>query len=347
MFVGSENMIDFIIPVYNGEKYISRCLQSIKETCNVDFNVIIVDDGSEDATESICRQIAEEDKRIKYIRQINAGVSSARNNGLKHVSGEWVMFVDADDIISFPEQLDILNEDSDIIVFSEKARSERTFYLDKMSDLSEYVSGILKVSNNQEINQLYLNAVWAKAYKTAIIKKYDVKFDEGLVNGEDTIFNMKIVNHAQKVTLRKVSVYKWYVSGKSATKKYQVNMEATDMCFLKMLQQYLNEKELMGVFYTDYLAIALNGLWIILYQSIGHYRNHEKIIQKKARYKALLSQVPYNEAIREFQQGHIRTKKRRKVVFHLLEMKLYALAFGMIAIMTKRKNNCVEYFVTI
>lgn len=92
-------MISVIVPVYNSEKDLEKCLQSISKQTYSEIEVILINDGSTDGSEKICLQFAEQDKRFKYFYQENAGVSAARNNGLSHISGEYFTFVDSDDWI--------------------------------------------------------------------------------------------------------------------------------------------------------------------------------------------------------------------------------------------------------
>ena len=92
-------MISVIVPVYNSEKDLEKCLQSISKQTYSEIEVILINDGSTDGSEKICLRFAEQDKRFKYFYQDNAGVSAARNNGLSHISGEYFTFVDSDDWI--------------------------------------------------------------------------------------------------------------------------------------------------------------------------------------------------------------------------------------------------------
>ena len=95
----SNSSFTVIIPVYNGEKVIENCLNSILNQSFADFEVIIIDDGSKDETGNICKQLVAKDNRIKYYSQENGGVSSARNKGLQLALNEYILFVDADDYL--------------------------------------------------------------------------------------------------------------------------------------------------------------------------------------------------------------------------------------------------------
>ena len=92
-------MYSIIIPVYDSEKYLFRCIDSVLNQTRSDFELILIDDGSKDQSTDICKQYAKKDDRVKYIRQENAGVSAARNKGISIASGDYIGFVDSDDEI--------------------------------------------------------------------------------------------------------------------------------------------------------------------------------------------------------------------------------------------------------
>ncbi|WP_300810135.1 glycosyltransferase family 2 protein, partial [uncultured Acetatifactor sp.] len=93
-------MISVIIPVYNAEPYLNRCIDSVLASAYSDFEIILVNDGSTDRSPDICRAYAENDIRVVFLSQENRGVSSARNLGLEAARGEWIVFLDSDDFIT-------------------------------------------------------------------------------------------------------------------------------------------------------------------------------------------------------------------------------------------------------
>ena len=113
-------MISVIIPVYNAEPYLARCIDSVLASACVGFEIILVNDGSTDRSPEICSGYAEQDSRVRFVSQENQGVSAARNRGLGEALGEWVVFLDADDFIS-DDFLDMVArpeyQDKDLILF--------------------------------------------------------------------------------------------------------------------------------------------------------------------------------------------------------------------------------------
>ena len=97
--MNNQSLFSVIIPVYNVERYLRKCLDSILIQSFKDFEVILVDDGSKDKSGTICDEYATKDERISVLHKENGGVSSARNAGIDKASGEWILFVDADDVV--------------------------------------------------------------------------------------------------------------------------------------------------------------------------------------------------------------------------------------------------------
>ena len=126
-----KDLVSIIVPVYNGAEYIEKCLNSLMHQTYKLLEVIIIDDGSTDNTAIICKKICVKDARFRYYYQSNAGVSSARNNGIKISQGEYIVFVDADDMVSIHllEYLDmgIKQYNASISICS----CEKTYLLDK------------------------------------------------------------------------------------------------------------------------------------------------------------------------------------------------------------------------
>lgn len=116
-----NHLISVIVPVYNAEKYISKCIDSILSQTFKDFELILINDGSTDNSDLICGKYASIDNRVKVFHKQNGGAGSARNLGVQKAVGDWIMFVDADDWIE-PECLDIcskyISRNIDLIVFS-------------------------------------------------------------------------------------------------------------------------------------------------------------------------------------------------------------------------------------
>lgn len=191
------NMISVIIPIYNAEAYISECLQSVGNQSYKDFEVICVNDGSQDNSADICQRFVDKDKRFRLINQENGGVSSARNRALKEAKGEYVCFVDSDDVIEphFLEHLLELSQDGAFAVCS---------YSRVLSELTSNASKITEYKTNDFIRCILYESIehpniCMMLFKNSIIQMKHLDFTLGCVRNEDTEFYMKYLVNEKKV----------------------------------------------------------------------------------------------------------------------------------------------------
>lgn len=212
----SKPKVSIIIPVYNREKCILACVESILKTEYPLWEIIIIDDGSTDSLLSIIRNVSFNDSRIKYYHQENAGVSAARNYGLSVCNGEWVTFVDSDDAI-LPSHLNIFN--------SAKSDGVDLLMTDYTSGFYEKRKIITRSKNNicTEIitaplggNYLFCDynpfknlifPVWNKFFKMEIIKSRNLKFDQTMSLGEDQVFLCNYLLYAKGICHFKQCTY--------------------------------------------------------------------------------------------------------------------------------------------
>ena len=178
--------ISVIVPVYNVEKYLKECLESIINQTFKDIEIICINDGSTDNSLDILNQYAEKDNRIKVITQSNQGLSAARNTGIKYANGEYISFIDSDDYIdtSLYETL-VKYLPAEMICFNAQAFGDN-FIPEKMQkNLICKINGLAKISD-KSIFKTNVYA-WNKLFKTDIIKKYNLEFPNGLYF-EDFVF---------------------------------------------------------------------------------------------------------------------------------------------------------------
>lgn len=198
-------MISIITPVYNSELYLRDCLESIQNQSYSDFEVVCVNDGSTDGSAAICKEFAEKDDRFRYFEQKNQGVSAARNLALKECNGDWLCFVDSDDIIHKDFLLNLSNNISPL-------RLNICGYTRKLSNLGED-NGVSNLYDSKQFIHLVINEsicspnIWMMLFNNNIIHKYKLNFTLGCVRNEDTEFYMKYITHIDEVS---VSEYKGY-----------------------------------------------------------------------------------------------------------------------------------------
>lgn len=188
-------LISIIIPVFNNQKHLKRCLDSVLVQTYKNIEVILIDDGSTDNSGEICDDYASKDKRIKVFHTINQGVSIARNLGLDNATGEYIMFVDSDDWIEKNTLECVYNNlkkySYDCLLFGfiiEKNKSRNNVMISKQDVCYNNRSEIISVLPELILNE-YINPLWNKVYKKSIIENMNLRFDKTIHLGEDLLFN--------------------------------------------------------------------------------------------------------------------------------------------------------------
>lgn len=190
-------MVSIIIPIYNSERYLNECLNSIVEQSFKDFEVICIDDGSHDRSRQICREYESKDNRFKYFYQENGGVSKARNSGIKYSKGNFICFVDSDDIVhkDFLLHLVAHSKDSDLVI------CDYTRNLQNLGDSKDIVksyeaNSFIKKVINEEIKH---PNICMMLFRADIIKDKDLAFVVGCVRNEDAEFYLKYMSHISNI----------------------------------------------------------------------------------------------------------------------------------------------------
>lgn len=215
-----QPLISVIVPVYNVEKYLYRCVKSIVNQTYENLEIILVDDGSPDNCPKMCDEWAEKDSRIKVIHKENGGVSSARNTALDCVSGDYTVFIDADDYID-PDMLKILYdkaaaENADIVACNlvYVNDNEEPFKISWYTDAA--------AAGNEEVLKAYFSDVFiapgcpTKLYRTEVINGNKHRFPLNIKIGEDFLFNFYVFSDCQKIVHIKDGLYFYYMRDDSA-----------------------------------------------------------------------------------------------------------------------------------
>lgn len=181
--------ISVIVPVYNAEKYLRRCIDSVLAQTYTDFELLLIDDGSKDKSGEICDEYAQKDARVRVFHKENGGVSSARNLGLDNAKGEWITFVDSDDWAKpyYIEHLVASIDGADLVV------AYATICKKDENAVEEHYQACRVLSDNFSIlftkNAMsWHTSPWSKLYNTQIIQTNDLRFEEDVRIGEDAIF---------------------------------------------------------------------------------------------------------------------------------------------------------------
>lgn len=211
----NNKKVSIIVPVYNVEKYLQRCIESILTQTETDFELLLIDDGSKDKSGLICDEYARKDSRIKVYHKENGGVSSARNLGIEKANGEWICFIDADDYVRQDFLSDIqqyLFNDVDIVHWG--------FCYDNCGMIVEKpIVNNTNIINMEEVckKDLFHGYVWSYLFKRDIIEKNRIKFHTDLKYAEDWLFILTYYTKAHKMAALSSCLYTQVFRRDSAT----------------------------------------------------------------------------------------------------------------------------------
>lgn len=283
--------ISVIIPVYNIENYVEKCVESVEQQTFCDAEIILVDDGSTDSSGNICDLLAEKNEKIKVIHKVNGGLSSARNAGLDVAIGEIIYFLDGDDYVEETLLQDIhdvmMNSDTDMVVFNYTKVKENGDVILKSNFLNQSYDLRTQEQKFSYIKEILLNyfqgwEAWNRAYKRQIICENNMRFvDNALIYAEDLLFLLMYLCHAKSIKFIDKDLYFYLIRDKS------IMGEKGKHCNLKQIVElshvhykYLEEHNL------DYLKAKYPVIWGIL------VRNECKSKKRKQIWESMKSIDP-------------------------------------------------------
>ena len=262
--------ISIIVPVYNTESYLSRCIDSILSQSFTDFELLLVDDGSTDGSGKICDAYAEKDSRIRVFHKENGGVSSARNLGLDNAKGDWVYFVDSDDEL-LPGCLQLLTDgissDCDIVLggyntYNEAGELVTTFHEGERLIFPKEKSLSTIYQFHSDIYP-YLGYMWLRLFRRNIIHEKGIRFDTDITIKEDTLFTVRYICRSNgKTWFDSTPVYKYKMRGESAMSGWRKGFNYNYVTSFYALQRMKHEIDNYYSPRSEIVFIAKEGLWI-------------------------------------------------------------------------------------
>lgn len=304
--------ISVIIPVYNAEKTLHRCVDSILVQTFSDFEVLLIDDGCKDNSGNICDEYAKKDSRVKVVHKDNGGVSSARNVGLDKAKGEWITFIDADDYIASDFFSVIDNNDCDFIIGQSQHfdPSGKYWYSERLSP--QKVLSEEKKRDFLEHNLLWhiMRTPWGKFFKRDLIAS--IRFDEGMKVGEDTVFVHDYLLHCTNIAVVDSTTYYYFDSDDNVNVKYSMSPQESLDHLKKIIEHYrkLNVKSPQFEFFEFRFFLSLcqdlmeekSKLWYgdnFIANLIFSFR---KVMGKKDFLKLILMRIPwfYNWKMKDY-----------------------------------------------
>ena len=234
----SNSTVSVIVPIYNAEKYLEESVNSILKQTYDNLQIILVNDGSTDNSWELCKKLENCDPRITAVTQKNGGVSVARNKGLELAIGEWIMFVDPDDILDKNIVSILLKEidnNMDIVIgscygFNNSSKKRAHFFAESRSFKDDKMDLYLQLLEDGygQTGEVFtaVGVPWGKLYRRSFLEKNNLKFDPKLRRMQDNIFNMYAFYYADKIRYVDLPLYYYRLEnissfGKRNKKNYE------------------------------------------------------------------------------------------------------------------------------
>ena len=199
--------ISAIVPVYNTEKLVGRCIDSVIAQTYPNWELILVDDGSTDGSLGVLSEYENKDSRIKVIHQDNAGPGLARNKGIENASGDYIVFVDSDDVIK-PDYFEKLSHETADVVFIDIDQVDEDFHVQRKEHMSDYQSLSKDDLLRSQMTGKFPWGGWRKAVKAELLLKNKIGFTEHKV-GEEAIYTFLLMHYAKSFSFIKGVAYEY------------------------------------------------------------------------------------------------------------------------------------------
>lgn len=306
--------LSIIIPIYKiQEEYLRACFDSLVDQDMDAFRVIAVDDGSPDNSGAICDEYVAKDSRFKVIHQENAGVSVARNNGIKASSTEWITFVDPDDWVE-PNYVStlykaLMKNTADIYLFDyyqEFADRQNVKYLMEKSGMltSEWVHNFQVAPFNFLVVdgkpfEYETNTVWNKMYRASLIKNNSLWFDPAARKGQDVIFNAEGLQCTNSYYYVHAALYHYRYLQESVTNRFNPKVQYYNEIAFKHYERIIKKFNLPQEYWKAYYARVVTRLYSCM--RLYYFHPNNKLSKKEVNMEldATLERYPYNEAFKK------------------------------------------------
>ena len=251
--------VTVIIPAYNSEEYIGRCLESVLRQSYQDFEVLVINDGSRDNTDAVVKEFAKKDRRVRYVEQKNMGVARTRNKAIKLAKGEFITFVDNDDYIDEDYLESLLPTGMEDVVTSGFKRPDKNGKIVTQMKLID-----------TEWSKFMNPMPWAKIYRRSFVVENGLEFLDNNI-GEDIYFNLVAMLTAKKVKILDYVGYNWFYNTGSISNTKHKDFEKVDIfrllnsCYDELKRRGLLEKNYQLVEFFFYRFI----MWFLLYACKG------------------------------------------------------------------------------
>lgn len=260
--------VSIIIPCYNSEAYLGACMDSVLAQTMKDFEAIVIDDGSADGTLALARAYAGRDARVRVLAQENRGVAAARNQGLAQARGEWVTFVDSDDLLpadALDAMLSGAEEDVDMVVCAHETFGEsgpphtvipHTRWMDGRGEAQRRAAALRLIEGDS-----VLNIMCGKLHRRALIEREGLRLRTGVKIAEDALFNLEAVLCGRRIAYVNRVAYRYRMHGASAMHAQAAGEMQRHRLWLLAMRDMLLRRGQMEVYFAAYVDSAALRLY--------------------------------------------------------------------------------------
>lgn len=339
-----------IVPVYNTEQYVGECINSILSQTNRDFELIVIDDGSNDRSIEIVEKAIEKHPDCTLIKRNHTGVCCARNNGIEAARGDYICFVDSDDIL-YPDYIESLSEaaqenEPDVIYFyslygtqTDRKRLESADMLSALTREDICYLSAAALYHTPEVDSadgryFGINSFSAclQVYKRALYIDNGVRYTDGIKRSEDGLLNLEILNYANSGVIIKKPLYIYRTDNVSATRSYIPDLEHVfdlrDTCVKAVINRLYGDRK--NEYMEKYFSSLIFQLRVMAENRVFNSRNPKSRQEKMREFVSLLAKSDYNYAVNTCGNYYLAPEDR--AFLEILQAGKYKRIPGMIAV---------------
>lgn len=328
--------VSIIVPVYNVEKYVKRCLESLINQTYQNIEIIIVNDGSTDNSKIICEEYVKKDSRIKLVNKENQGLGLARNTGLENITGDYVLFVDSDDYIErdlVETTYNLIRDNNcdfvrfhnyreDLNTGEKKVRAsclnEGLYNREEINE--NILFPIIGVLPNETRDNFVGMSVWRNLYKVSIIQNNNLKFvSEREFISEDVIFNINYFSLCSKAYVINKPLYHYIVNESSLTSKYKPDRFDKEVIMFKEVIRILKEKNICKDYKIREQRTFLDRTRMCIKQEFA--RKNVKISEIRKNVLKIFNNIEVKKILNEYPINLMRYDY--KIVLFLMKHKMF------------------------
>lgn len=304
--------ISIVVPIYNVEKYLGQCIESLIAQNYLDLEIILVNDGSTDGCLKICKEYEKKDDRIVVVNQPNRGANSARNAGMKKATGDWICFIDGDDWVDgnlCNEVSTFFNNNIDILFYNtrehlnnnvrEYKRGNDSFML-REQDFMEMQYATLNRLGKYKYNYEVIDSVNVidKVYRLEFLRENGLFFDETLPKLQDLLFNLNVYNYAKNGIYIGKTLYNYRIHEESVSKRFQKDLIKKYDAINLALERFVLEKsdEQLLKAYAERISTNIRTCVV---RCICNPKNPASFIERRELFRNILEKEPYKREIKK------------------------------------------------